>query len=223
MQLAELLEILPEARISGPVDGSIGEIEYDSRRVRAGDLFVAIRGGEEEDRHPFIPDAVRRGAGAVVTEEEVDTGTSTRIQVDNCRRALALLAARYYDHPDRRLRLVGITGTNGKTTTALLIRHMLEEAGLPCGYIGTLGSLVAGDLDEGANTTPEAPELMRLLRAMVAEGKRAAVVEVSSHGLALERVAGIQFQGGRIYPSNARPSRFSPDGRALLCGQSPAL
>jgi len=196
ISLAELLEVLPEARVQGDEDRPIGKIECDSRQVQEGDLFVAIRGGEEQDRHQFIPDVVGRGAGAVVAEEEVDTGKATRVLVGDCRHALAALAAKYYDYPDRKLQLVGITGTNGKTTTALLIQHMLEKAQLSCGYVGTLGNIVDNGLAEGANTTPEACELMRLLDAMVTRGKRAAVLEVSSHGLALERVAGMQFKVG---------------------------
>ncbi len=192
--LAELLEVLPEARVQGPGDRPIGKIECDSRRVGEGDLFVAIRGGEEQDRHQFIPDVVERGAGAVVAEEEVNTGKATRILVENSRRALAALSAKYYDYPDKKLQLVGVTGTNGKTTTALLVQRVLGEA--RCGYVGTLGSVVGDVLVGGANTTPEACELMCLLDAMVAGGKRAAVLEVSSHGLALKRVAGMQFNVG---------------------------
>jgi len=194
MQLRHLLEDLPVTHVSGPVDVRIGKIECDSRRVAQGDLFIAIRGGQEQDRHRFVPDALARGAGAVVVEESVDCRGATRILVENCRQALAKLAARYYNYPSRELLTVGITGTNGKTTTSFLVRQVLEAAGQPCGYLGTLGCLVENELEKLDNTTPEAAELQRLLRAMVEAGKTAAVLEVSSHGLALERVAGIQFR-----------------------------
>ncbi|MBI2504950.1 MAG: UDP-N-acetylmuramoyl-L-alanyl-D-glutamate--2,6-diaminopimelate ligase [Candidatus Latescibacteria bacterium] len=187
----------PGFGVEGPTDIQIDKIECDSRRIGPGDMFVAIRGGEEQDRHLFVPDALARGAAAVVVEERVPTGKATRIQVGNCRRALALMAARYYGHADRELTTVGITGTKGKTTTAFLVQQMLEAAGRPCGYVGTLGCIVDDRLDKSLrNTTPEAVDLHRLFRAMRAAGKRAAALEVSSHALALERVAGVQFAVG---------------------------
>ncbi|MFA6110649.1 MAG: UDP-N-acetylmuramoyl-L-alanyl-D-glutamate--2,6-diaminopimelate ligase [Candidatus Latescibacterota bacterium] len=196
MVLAELLRDLPVTAVTGSLEVEIGRIVCDSRVVESGDLFVAIRGGQEQDRHRFVPEAVARGARAVVVEEEVDTGAAVRVQVANCRRTLAELAARFHSHPAHRLELVGITGTKGKTTTALLVRQVFEAAGRPCGYLGTLGCVVGDELEKQANTTPEAPELHRLLRAMVAGGKRAAALEVSSHGLVLDRVAGLEFRVG---------------------------
>lgn len=196
MHLRELLGVLQGARTVGPVDVEIGKIACDSRRVCPGDLFVAIRGGEEQDRHQFIPQALDRGAGAIVAEEEVDSGAATRIVVENCRQALARLAACFYRFPDRKLLMVGITGTNGKTTTAFLTRQVLESHGVRCGYLGTLGGLIDSDWEKTDNTTPEADDLHRMLRGMVEAGKSAAVLEVSSHGLALDRVEGIQFNAG---------------------------
>jgi len=193
MFLRQLIEELPTLQVSGPVDMPIGKLEWDSRCVEPGDVFVAIRGGQEQDRHPFIPHALEQGAGAIVVEEGGDYPGVTQIQVAHCRQALAELAARYYSYPGRSLRLVGITGTNGKTTTALLLRQVLEAVGEGCGYLGTLGRIVSNGLEPLANTTPEAPELHRQLRGMVDAGKSAAVLEASSHGLALERVSGLQF------------------------------
>jgi|APSaa5957512622_1039677.scaffolds.fasta_scaffold05358_4 UDP-N-acetylmuramoyl-L-alanyl-D-glutamate--2,6-diaminopimelate ligase len=193
MLLRQLVEELPILQISGPIDMSIGSLEWDSRRVEPGDVFVAIRGGQEQDRHLFIPHALERGARAIIVEEEGEHPGATQIVVANCRQALAKLAARYYNYPGRSLRLVGITGTNGKTTTALLLQQVLEAAGVKCGYLGTLGRIVSDGFEPLANTTPEAPELHRQLRGMVDAGKRAAVLEASSHGLALERVSGLQF------------------------------
>ena len=194
MELKYLLEELPGARVDGNREIDLERIHCDSRCVEEGDLFVAVRGGQERDRHLFVGDAVARGARVVVVEEEVDCGGATRVQVADCRSALARLAARFYAFPGRATLNVGITGTNGKTTTALLLRSALEAAGLPCGYLGTLGCWIDGELNKVDNTTPEAAELHRLLRSMVDAGKRAVVLEVSSHGLALKRVEGIPFR-----------------------------
>ena len=196
MHLRQLLEVLPGGRIMGPVNVEIEKIECESRRIGPGDLFVAIRGGEEQDRHQFIPQALEQGARVIVAEREVDSGSATQIVVENCRQALARLAACFYNYPDRELLTVGITGTNGKTTTAFLARQILESAGVRCGYVGTLGSLIDVDWEETENTTPESNDLHRMLRRMVESGKSAAVLEVSSHGLALDRVAGLRFKAG---------------------------
>jgi len=193
MQLSQLLGALPDARVSGPVDVAIGKIVSDSRQVEPGDLFVAIRGGEEADRHEFVPDALARRAGAVVVEEEIDTTPATRVLVGNCRDAAGRLAACFNHHPDRDLLMLGITGTNGKTTSAFLVRHMLEAAGRPSGYIGTLGLQIGAALQPVGNTTPEADQLYAHLRRMVAGGIEAAVLEVSSHALALNRVGDVSF------------------------------
>ena len=194
MELNRLLSVLPGARVDGELDIDLGRIVCDSRQVMEGDLFVAVRGGQEQDRHLFVGDAVARGARAVVVEDLVDCESATRIQVADCRAALALLAAHFYAYPGRATLNVGITGTNGKTTTAFLLRSALETAGLPCGYLGTLGCWIDGELAKVNNTTPEAAELQRLLRVMVDAGQRAAVLEVSSHGLVLKRVEGVPFR-----------------------------
>jgi len=204
MRLRTLLAVLPEAHLEEPDDPQSGigydplisGIECDSRRLGPGGLFVAIRGGEEKDRHQFVADAVARGAAAVVVEEQVEAGPAAQVRVPSCRRALAVLAAHYYGNPGEQLRLVGITGTKGKTTTAFLVRQILEAAGWPCGYLGTLGCLVHDQVENSVNTTPEAADLHRLLRAMAEAGKRAAALEVTSHALALERVAGLRFDAG---------------------------
>ena len=192
-RLSELLEGLPQADLQGPVSGEVKGLECDSRHVTEGSLFVAIRGGQEVDRHQFVGDAVARGAVAVVVEDLVDAGTATRIQVADTRLALAQLAARFHGHPARTLLTVGITGTNGKTTTALLVRSVLAAAGLGAAYLGTLGSLVGGRWRQLNNTTPEAGTLHGELRAAIDAGDVAMVMEVSSHALALKRVAGLEF------------------------------
>ena len=192
--LGYLLEALPDARVRGVVDIGIGSIACDSRSVGPGDMFVAINGGEERDRHEFVEDAIQRGAAAVVVERAAaSTGSATVIEVGDCRQALAKLAARFYGEPSRQLCTVGVTGTNGKTTTAMLIRAILDRSRRSCGYLGTLGSFASNTIRPLANTTPEASELHRELRAMVDAGRSAVVLEVSSHALALGRVEGIRF------------------------------
>ena len=196
MRLGDLMTVLPDARLEGDMDIDIGQVVCDSRMVEEGDLFVAIRGGEEEDRHLFVPDAVARNAGAIVVEERLDTGDAARVVVDNCRYAAARLAARFHNYPGRELTCVGITGTNGKTTTGLLLQKLFQAAGSKCGYIGTLGVQVGGKLEKGANTTPEAADIQLYLREMVDSELEAAVIEVSSHALALGRVDEIGFDVG---------------------------
>ena len=192
--LGRLLEVLPDARISGEVGIEIRNIACDSRSVGTGSLFVAIRGGEERDRHEFVADAVARGAAAVIVEKPaVRTGSATVVEVGDSRQALAKLAARFYGEPSRQLCTVGVTGTNGKTTTTMLIRAILDRSGRSCGYLGTLGSLISDTMKPLANTTPEASDLHRELRAMVDAGRAAVALEVSSHALALGRVDGIRF------------------------------
>lgn len=193
MLLRELLETLPVASVTGSIDVPVQAIECDSRRVVPGGMFVAIRGGQERDRHEFVPDALDRGATVVVVEDEMARGDATMVRVADCRAAVARLAARYHNRPADELLMVGVTGTNGKTTTALLIRTILESALGSCGYLGTLGAMNRGEWQPLANTTPEAPDLHRALRASVDSGARAVAMEVSSHALALKRVSGISF------------------------------
>ncbi len=193
MLLAELLAELPEARIYGQVEGRVRTICCDSRAVQSGDLFVALSEGQQQDRHEFVGDALQRGAVAVVVEKTVGC-MGTQIVVDDCRRALPRLARRFYGAPDESLVNIGVTGTNGKTTTAFLMKALLNRCDMPCGYIGTLGYTADGVLQKGVNTTPEADVLQRYLRAFVDAGMQAAALEVSSHGLALRRVEGIPFR-----------------------------
>ena len=189
MELKYLLEDLPDACVEGNQDIELGQIRCDSRCVEEGDLFVAVRGGQEQDRHRFVDHAIARGARAVMVEERIERPGVTQVQVADCRAALARMAARFYAFPGRGLLNVGVTGTNGKTTTAFLLRSALEAAGRPCGYLGTLGFWCAGEWEKMDNTTPEAVQLHGFLRRLVDAGARVAVLEVSSHGLALKRVS----------------------------------
>jgi UDP-N-acetylmuramoyl-L-alanyl-D-glutamate--2,6-diaminopimelate ligase len=171
-------------------------VAYDSRRVAPGAVFVALR-GQQDDGARYAPQAVARGAAAVVAETEAPAGiTVPWVTVPDARLALALLADRYFEHPSRALRVIGITGTNGKTTTAYLLRAILEAAGQRCGLMGTVVYSVGTDDREATRTTPEAPDVQQMLREMVDNGCTAAVMEVSSHALALKRVDGLCFAAG---------------------------
>ncbi|MBX5475500.1 MAG: UDP-N-acetylmuramoyl-L-alanyl-D-glutamate--2,6-diaminopimelate ligase [Clostridia bacterium] len=176
----------------GPEPERIAGIAYDSRRVEPGFCFIAVP-GFRVDGHDFIPDAVARGARALVVQREdaVPEGMAA-VVVEDARAAMARLAARFYDHPSRELGLVGVTGTNGKTTTTYMSRAVLETAG-PTGLIGTVQSIVGRQAQPAERTTPEAPDLNRMLRAMRVAGDRFAVMEVSSEGLALHRADGLDF------------------------------
>lgn len=201
--LAELLRDIPDARIVGPAEVRVRGIAYDSRQVRPGDVFVPWSGGRRfGDGHRFIPDALERGAVAVVAEEgaRVDAEgvprRATLVRTRDNRLALALMAAAFYGYPGLRLRVFGVTGTKGKTTTTHMIRHLLASAGRPCGLIGTVHYLIGERRLEADRTTPQAPDVQRLLAEMVAAGCAAAVMEVASIALVQHRVAGCGFDVG---------------------------
>jgi UDP-N-acetylmuramoyl-L-alanyl-D-glutamate--2,6-diaminopimelate ligase len=194
MTTATLLEALPAKTVLGTLPGHVTGVAYDSRKVSAGDLFVAIPGFKEDGRR-FAADAVGRGATAVVAEgaDPLPGSAAARILVPSSREALARLADAYYEHPSRRLTVVGITGTNGKTTTSLLVEALLAADGRPTGVIGTIQYRVGDQVETAGQTTPEALELQALLARMVRAGVGGAAMEVSSHALALSRVEGIEF------------------------------
>jgi UDP-N-acetylmuramoyl-L-alanyl-D-glutamate--2,6-diaminopimelate ligase len=180
-------------------DVQVRGIQYDSRKVGRDEIFVAIR-GVAVDGHKFMADAVQRGATVVVME---DDGTLPdaffmhagviKVVVGNSRKALATMSANFYGHPSRQLQLIGITGTNGKTTTTHLIKSILETNGQRVGLIGTIEYKVGSETIPATHTTPESLELNQLLAQMVAKDCTAAVMEVSSHSLALHRVHGLEF------------------------------
>jgi UDP-N-acetylmuramoyl-L-alanyl-D-glutamate--2,6-diaminopimelate ligase len=180
---------------SGEAVGVAG-IAYDSRRVKRGDVFVALKGAHL-DGTAFSREAIDRGAVAVVSEQPEAPGIAVPwVQVHDARLALALLASAFYRHPSTELRVIGITGTNGKTTTAYLIASMFEAARIRCGLLGTVGYRVGSEMRDGTHTTPEAPDLQQLLREMVDSGCGACAMEVSSHALSLKRVEGMAFAAG---------------------------
>jgi UDP-N-acetylmuramoyl-L-alanyl-D-glutamate--2,6-diaminopimelate ligase len=174
----------------------ISGLAYDNRSVTPGTLFFCVP-GFKRDGHDFAPDAVERGAAALVVERPLGLGVP-EVQVDDVRAAMAQVAARFHGDPTATLRLVGITGTNGKTTTAFLVRSILEQAGIRTGLLGTVTSIVGGEQEPVERTTPEAIDLQATFRRMLEAGDGACAMEVSSHALHLRRVDGIHF-AARIF------------------------
>ncbi|HHV61822.1 MAG TPA: UDP-N-acetylmuramoyl-L-alanyl-D-glutamate--2,6-diaminopimelate ligase [Firmicutes bacterium] len=195
--LGYLAGALHDKSITGNSQVEIAGITYDSRIVRPGYLFVCIK-GEKYDGHDFIADAVKRGARAVVVERDIgDAGPDVAVvKVPDTRRALGSLAKAFYDNPSGKLTLVGITGTNGKTTTTYLVKSMFEEAGCPTGVIGTIQNVIGREIVPAKHTTPESSDLAELLDRMVRSGMKAVAMEVSSHAIALDRISGLEFDMG---------------------------
>jgi UDP-N-acetylmuramoyl-L-alanyl-D-glutamate--2,6-diaminopimelate ligase len=196
MRLRELLAEVPGAEVAGSVEIDISGVDHDSRATAPGSLFVCIR-GFKQDGHTFIGDAARRGAAAVVVEDDparlaIPPGL-TVVRVVNSRLALARLAGRFFGHPSRQLRLIGITGTNGKTTSAHLVEAILRAAGHRVGLLGTIEYRCGATAFPGERTTPEASDLQRLLARMRDMGAWGAAMEVSSHSLTLHRVEACEF------------------------------
>ncbi|MFW6334199.1 MAG: Mur ligase family protein, partial [Desulfosalsimonas sp.] len=177
-----------------PLDTEITGIYYRSDRVKPGGLFVAVE-GVKSDGHDFVGDAVSRGACAVVAQKPLDIGVPV-VEVADSRYALARLASAFWGHPSRRMKLIGVTGTNGKTTTAFLLDHILQTAGFNTGVIGTVNYHYAGKTSRSGLTTPEAPDLQKILSEMAEAGVTHVILEVSSHGISLERIAGCRFAAG---------------------------
>ena len=192
MTLAELAQRLPGSVITGDASLEIGSVTHDSRRVGSAALFVAIR-GQLTDGNAFVDAARRKGAVAIASEQEPH-GEGSWLRVPDARAALALLSAAVLGDPARALDLVGVTGTNGKTTTTYLIDSALRAAGETVGLVGTVEYRIGRRIAEAVRTTPESSDLQALFREMVDAGCRRAVLEVSSHSLTLERVHGLEFK-----------------------------
>jgi UDP-N-acetylmuramyl-tripeptide synthetase len=203
MRLLDLLSVLPgelavaEWRRTDPAaNPMIRGIRYDSRKVAPGDLFVALRGANS-DGHDYIERAIALGAAALLVETLPEADRISNVptaRVPDCRRALAPLAEEFFGRPAEELTLIGVTGTNGKTSTTYLVESILTQAGQRTGLVGTVEIRFAGEREVAVNTTPESLDLQRMLRAMCNAQVDAAVMEVSSHGLELGRVRGCRFR-----------------------------
>jgi UDP-N-acetylmuramoyl-L-alanyl-D-glutamate--2,6-diaminopimelate ligase len=193
MQLKELVKKLPVLRVEGSLDREIAGIVYDSRRVTPGMVFVAIPGAHV-DGHDYINSAIDRGAAAIICERNgFSSPRATKIKVPDVREALARAAASYYQYPSTKLQVIGVTGTNGKTTVAFMVKELLETAGIKTGLLGTVRYEIGDRVIPAQRTTPEALEVQQMMAQMVSSGCKACVMEVSSHALEQKRVAGIDF------------------------------
>src|SRR6266852_974805 len=192
MQLKTLLAATSVRQVFGSVDRPVENISYDSRRVQRHTMFVALR-GERTDGHQFIGHAIDKGASVIVAEREQTDPRITCLVVENTRIALADFSAAFYGHPSRKLKLAAVTGTNGKTTTTFLIKHICEIGGLRCGLIGTVRYEIGERILPAIRTTPESLDLQELLAQIANAGCKAAAMEVSSHALAQERTRGIDW------------------------------
>ena len=195
--LQDILNDISIKKIIGPTDLSINHLVFDSRKVKAADLFVALK-GHTLDGHQFIDKAIRSGATVIVLEELPATIAEkiTYLLVDNSAEALGQMAAAFHGHPSQQLKLVGITGTNGKTTTATLLFDLFTAMGYKVGLLSTVANRIAGKTIPSTHTTPDAVGLNELLSEMAAAGCDYAFMEVSSHAIHQRRIAGITFTGG---------------------------
>ena len=200
MILQELLDPFDVVKTSGDLQSEVVSITEDSRMVRPGSVFVAIQ-GTQQDGHDFVNQAFAQGATAVVVEEgclqsapaEASPAVSALIHVNNSRKALGLMASQLYGNPSQHLKMVGVTGTNGKTTVTHLAKSLLETQGHQVGLLGTVGYVYGKERLEASHTTPAPVQLQEMLREMVRAGTDVGVLEVSSHALALDRIAGCEF------------------------------
>lgn len=198
MLLQYLIENLTDKVITGDTNIDINKIEYNSQKIEQNDIFVAIK-GYKEDGNDYIKEAVEKGAVCIVTEDNLDASklpNITIVRVQNSRIALSLIASKYYDFPARKLKLIGITGTKGKTTTAYMIRDILNASGKKTGMIGTIYNTYGNVCIEASRTSPESLDLQKLLKDMVDAQMEYVVMEVSSHSLVLDRVYGLHFAIG---------------------------
>jgi UDP-N-acetylmuramoyl-L-alanyl-D-glutamate--2,6-diaminopimelate ligase len=249
--LSGLLTAVDSPEIRGPAEVPVSGITYRSDDVSPGSMFFCVP-GRIHDGHHFAPEAAARGAAAILVERWLELpGTVAQVRVASVRRAMGLVAAEFYGRPAERLTLVGITGTNGKTTTTYLLEHVFRAAGLTPGVVGTTGLRLDGQTHPLPRTTPEAPDLHRLLADMVDRGIRAVAMEVSSHGLDQGRIEGTRFAcavftnlsqdhldyhgtleayfqaKARLFvpeiSERAAVNHDSPEGRTLIRGELPTI
>lgn len=217
-----LLEGLKYEHISGNIENMVSKVVYDSRKIEKDCMFICIKGANF-DGHQVAAEAVRKGAACVVIEKMVDLPeeyTSSIIKVEDTRYAMAFIAANYFEHPAERLTVIGITGTKGKTTTAYLIKSILEQAGKKVGLIGTIETIIGKEHIKSKNTTPESYLLQETFFKMAEAGIDTVVMEVSSQGLMLHRTQGFIFDYGiftNLEPDHIGPNEHSSFEQYLYC------
>lgn len=208
MKLADLLKKLKYTCVKGTADVDITTVAYDSRRVERGSLFICVKGAVA-DGHRFAEAAVNKGASALVVEDDVTVPENvTVIRVEDSRYALACISAEYFGNPADKLKVIGITGTKGKTTTTYLVKSILDNAGHKCGLVGTIETIIGDKVIKASNTTPESYVLQDYFKQMVDCGCDCVVMEVSSQGLMLHRTAGFTFEIGIF--TNIEPDHIGP-------------
>lgn len=220
MKLGNLLERISYRCVQGSVETEVTDITNDSRKAKPGSLFFCIRGAVT-DGHKYVPDVVKRGAKVLVTETPVEAPEDvTVIQVEDSRYAMALISAAWHDYPAEKLKVIGITGTKGKTTTTYMVKSILESAGYRVGLIGTIEIIIGEEHIHAENTTPESILIQEYLDRMVKAGIQIVVMEVASQGLMLHRTAGIPFEIGiftNIEPDHIGPAEHSSFEHYLSC------
>ncbi len=211
-KLSELLERISYTCVQGTLDAEVLDIVNDSRKASEGSLFFCIPGAVA-DGHTFVPQVVEQGARVLVVSKDVKAPADvTVIRVENTRYAMALISAAWFDYPAEQIRVIGITGTKGKTTTTYMIKSILEHAGHQVGLIGTIETIIKDKTIPSSNTTPESYMVQKYLREMADAGCDCAVMEVSSQGLMLHRTAGILFELGIF--TNIEPDHIGPNEHA---------
>lgn len=213
VSLRKLLKNCEYELLQGSLDVQVEDLAYDSRKIEKGMLFMALAGAVS-DGHKYIPAVVEKGASVVVVEKEVEIedASVTVVKVKNGRATLSKMSAAYFDYPLTKMTSIAITGTKGKSTTTYMIRDMLEKAGKTCGIIGTIGVVINGEVTPTANTTPESYDLQRHFHDMVDAGCDYVVMEVSSQGIKMDRVAGLMFDYGIF--TNLSPDHIGPNEHA---------
>ena len=221
MKLKNLLENVTYELVQGSLDTEVSDLAYDSRKIHPGMLFVAIA-GTVVDGHKFIPDVIEKGASVLVVEREIPLPdpSVTVVRVDNGREALSLLSQAYFDYPAKKMISIGITGTKGKSTTTYMVRDIIEKSGKICGIVGTIGVAIAGKVTPTEHTTPESYDLQKYFHDMVEAGCDYMVMEVSSQGIKMDRVAGMSFDYGvftNITPDHIGPNEHVDFAEYLQC------
>lgn len=220
MKLSKLLEKSEYILMQGSTDVEITDLVYDSRKVTKNSVFVCISGAVS-DGHEYVSDAINKGTAAIITEKDIEAPDSISVvKVNNSRLTLANMSAAYFDYPAEKLKTIGITGTKGKTTTTYMVRSILESAGLKTGLIGTIETIIGDEVIPSDNTTPESYILQKYFAKMVEAKCDLVVMEVSSQGLMLNRVAGFVFDFGiftNIEPDHIGPNEHKDFEEYLAC------